>query len=130
VLARCALGSWGEHAYLVELGVIPSKTTRNQVPTEERIAFLEEMMRVFRRAGTRNVIFHSREKAHAAAQGRLAAVFLDIEPTELASIRMGADYAGPMEIWDSAGRRAIRCRHLSNLFGDEAIVQAVSDRLL
>lgn len=129
VLARRGLGRWGEHAYLVELGVVPSKTSKKQIPTDERTAFLGEMMQVFRRSGTRNVVFHSREKVHAAAQERIASAFLDISPTELASKRAPASRE-TIDIWESADRRVIRCRHLSNLFGDEAVVNEVSNCLL
>jgi hypothetical protein len=130
VLARRGVGSWGESAYLVELGVVPSKTSKSQVPTEERTTFLEEMMGVFRRTGTRNVVLHGRENVHVAAQERLACAFLDVERAKLASKRMAAEGDYPIEIWESEDRRVIRCRHLSNLFGDEAVVAAVADELV
>lgn len=117
--------SWGDHAYLVELNTAPSKEHVGLAPSEVRIEFLCELARVFRRGGTRSLVFHSQEQHHRDAQARITAAFLGVDVSSLSEIgRVARDAKTPgkrIEAWEHGDARVVRCRQLSNSIGDDLL---------
>jgi hypothetical protein len=110
--------TWGKHAYLVELGVVPSTYHKGKAPNRGRVRFLKGLVGALANSGARTLVLHSREPHHADAQADLAAAFLGVDRNDLNGVHRwplkGATPATCVETWDARSRRVVRCRNLSN----------------
>ena len=131
---RVSYASWGDHAFLADLGSKGSKQHQGQEPSDARVSTLESMVSAFAQANTLSLVLHSQERHHRAAQQRLVAAFLGVSDTDVRAIHSLAidspHRREQIETWDHDHRRVIRCRHLSNAISDDFLRSLASHLVL